>query len=930
MTAHDHEPTTGPYAHAAALYWNAGWRGVLPLPPRAKKSPPTGWTGRTQDWPTYPDVYAWTEDHPAGNLALRLPHHVIGVDVDDYEGKNGATTLAALEAAFGSLPATWRTTSRDDGVSGIRLYRVAEGAAWPGDLGPGIEIIQWCHRYALVWPSVHPEARTYRWVMPDGEDSIGVIPTPDDLPDLPAAWVEGLTHGRSDVATIKTALPAGAASVWLGQLQDRRPCRETTRALTRYTTDLAPADGNPGRSRHEVALTATMRLIRLAAEGHHGVPSALLAFKKAWARSLAGSRSTDEENGEWARLLEGAIAAVHTSPPAAADPCANPFAGILQEGSWPNLPTPSIPQALATATGPGGPSTATAGATASTPTPAPGKEAGSPAASSGTSGSTSPAGAGAPAGAATPSPATSTTQTAEETSSAEEATSSPEEAERLAFEALARHQLLQQELERQRAQRAARRLLDEEEAVGGDGGSSEDWAPSWRPQDLTAHLDGSYAPEEPTLLPRTDGAHLLYPGRAHSLHGESESGKSLVAQAEAARLLAAGHPVLYIDWEADAGAIVGRLLELGAPVAAIREQLTYIRPEASPLAVREREDWEALLAQTYTLAVLDGVTDAIGTFGAGSTNNDEIATWMRVVPRQIAARTGAAVVQVDHVTKDADTRGRFALGGQAKMNALDGAAYVVEIAEPIGRNMRGVISLRVAKDRPGQVRPIAGKYRPGDRTQEAARVIVDSTSGERIDITIQAPANLPAAGEPEPPFRPTRLMEKASAFLATLPDGATGYAVEKDVTGKGGHIRTALSRLVEEGYARRASGPRNSIVYFHVKPYSEALELLTGQPEQTVGQPEGGTSSHLVPTSSPPRPGTRSTPVPATSSHLVPTPSFAGVEGDEVATGRRTSQLYDLVYGDGDEVEPVACHGCGEITDREQLYAGLCRRCRRV
>ena len=47
--------------------------------------------------------------------------------------------------------------------------------------------------------------------------------------------------------------------------------------------------------------------------------------------------------------------------------------------------------------------------------------------------------------------------------------------------------------------------------------------------------NGTYTPERPGLMPRTDGPCLLYPGRVHSLHGESESGKSLVAQAEAAR-----------------------------------------------------------------------------------------------------------------------------------------------------------------------------------------------------------------------------------------------------------------------------------------------------------------------------------------------------------------------------------------------------------
>ena len=52
---------------------------------------------------------------------------------------------------------------------------------------------------------------------------------------------------------------------------------------------------------------------------------------------------------------------------------------------------------------------------------------------------------------------------------------------------------------------------------------------------------------------------------------------------------------------------------------------------------------------------------------------------MRTVPRSLAARTAAAMVLVDHVTKDTDSWGRFAIGGQAKMAGLDGATAMREV-----------------------------------------------------------------------------------------------------------------------------------------------------------------------------------------------------------------------------------------------------------
>ena len=54
-------------------------------------------------------------------------HHVIGIDVDCYDGKPGADTITAWEAKGGPLPTTTFSTSRDDG-SRIRFYRVPDGA----------------------------------------------------------------------------------------------------------------------------------------------------------------------------------------------------------------------------------------------------------------------------------------------------------------------------------------------------------------------------------------------------------------------------------------------------------------------------------------------------------------------------------------------------------------------------------------------------------------------------------------------------------------------------------------------------------------------------------------------------------------------------------------------------------------------------------
>lgn len=350
-----------------------------------------------------------------------------------------------------------------------------------------------------------------------------------------------------------------------------------------------------------------------------------------------------------------------------------------------------------------------------------------------------------------------------------------------------------------------------------------DLPPSWRPVDLTPILTGTYQPETPALLPRDDDNHLLYAGRVHSLHGESESGKSLVAQTEAARLISAGHDVLYVDFESDASAIIGRLLELGAAPGRIHTHLTYLRPDNDPRRfAHEYEAFTDVLTRNYTLAVIDGVTDALGVFGASTKDNDDIASFMRAVPRTVARRTGAAVVLVDHVTKDPDHRGRFAVGGQAKMNALDGSAFMVEVVESLGRGLRGVISMRVAKDRPGGVRPHCGAFRKSDRTQEAARIVVDSTDkpGEHIDVTVEAPTR--TVGEDTAvahTFRPTYYMERVSGFLERATEPMSQTVIEEGVSGKVKVVRQALALLVAEGFAEAQQGARGAKLHVHRRSY---------------------------------------------------------------------------------------------------------------
>jgi hypothetical protein len=243
---------------------------------------------------------------------------------------------------------------------------------------------------------------------------------------------------------------------------------------------------------------------------------------------------------------------------------------------------------------------------------------------------------------------------------------------------------------------------------------------SWRPVDLATGLTAG-PPEAPRLLCRADGLCLVYAGRQHWFMGGPESGKSFAAQYCAATVLLGGSNVLYVDFEGDERDVGDRLMAQGVPIGLLADpdRFAYVRPE-EPLTDRgghatcAQLDLAWLLEHDWHLVVLDGVTESMVLEGFEIESNSDAARWMRLLPRRIVHATGAAVICIDHVTKNPETRGRYAIGGQHKMAGLDGAAYMFTLERPWGRvtsgssPVEGRVRLHLAKDRVGYVRGQTG------------------------------------------------------------------------------------------------------------------------------------------------------------------------------------------------------------------------------
>lgn len=320
---------------------------------------------------------------------------------------------------------------------------------------------------------------------------------------------------------------------------------------------------------------------------------------------------------------------------------------------------------------------------------------------------------------------------------------------------------------------------------------------TWAPVDLAHVLAGDDSEEEPSLLARTDGVRLLYRGRLHSFYAEPEGLKTWLALEACRQELDAGHSVLYVDFEDNARSIVQRLRAMTVEDSTIKDGFTYIRP-FERLTEKAWGELAASLEVGPSLAVIDGVTEGMVLEGLNLLDNSDVATFLEKLPRRLS-RTGPAVLQLDHVGRNKETRGRFAIGAQAKLAGIDGAAYSIDIKEPFGRNRTGRARLLLRKDRQGFV----SEHTLGDKRDIAE--IVAITDNGAVTIQLDPP--------PDPSeWKPTQLMDLVYELLETTP-GLSQKQITDQTPGKREYVLKAIKCLVQDGRVRIEPGPRNSLLH---------------------------------------------------------------------------------------------------------------------
>lgn len=328
-------------------------------------------------------------------------------------------------------------------------------------------------------------------------------------------------------------------------------------------------------------------------------------------------------------------------------------------------------------------------------------------------------------------------------------------------------------------------------------------------EDVAAAMRGEVDPIRPTLLQRSDERFLMYPAHSHWLMGESGQGKTWIALHLAAEVLRAGGEVVYLDWEGSRSLIGERLCALGVSAELVEAGLGYHRPGTygpstrAAVAARCRDN-------AVQVVVLDGVAKALTAQGVSEDKSAEFLRWWEDVVTPLTD-VGAAVLALDHVTKEREGRGLWARGSGAKRDAVTGAAWMLVPRAPFSREKGGRVELRQAKDRLG--------FNGADGDVVAAIEFVPSNAGASLSVSVLAPSD---AALSQKAWRPTRIMKRISQVLEG--EESEELATKFIVTLVGARKQTVLDgleALVEDGYLAMRKGPNNQRLYRTLRVYRQ-------------------------------------------------------------------------------------------------------------
>jgi hypothetical protein len=282
--------------------------------------------------------------------------------------------------------------------------------------------------------------------------------------------------------------------------------------------------------------------------------------------------------------------------------------------------------------------------------------------------------------------------------------------------------------------------------------------------------------------------------------------------------------VLFVDLDHNgAEAITANLLMFGVPKEVLRNPSRFRHWDKDD--ARGVESVVADCAQWCPdVVVVDSSGELLPLFDASSDNADEFT---RVHNRilQPLATTGAAVLLIDHLAKQQESRRLGPGGSMAKRRTVGGLSMRVVCERPFIKGQGGAARLMVNKDRHGGVREHCAAVGAGSKNTEqlGGTFLLEVGDDGATTWRVAPPTENTTADRP---FRPTNLMERASRAVEENPTGHfTKDRLAKEVTGKTQALKRAVDLLFAEEYVTRTEEryPR----YTSVKPYRQADDPLS-------------------------------------------------------------------------------------------------------
>lgn len=342
---------------------------------------------------------------------------------------------------------------------------------------------------------------------------------------------------------------------------------------------------------------------------------------------------------------------------------------------------------------------------------------------------------------------------------------------------------------------------------------------SWTPLNLASLED------KPPQPPDLGGLTLAYQGKRHVFSGPQESAKTLAAYVIGLSVVRTGGTVVLIDLEMGPWDAKARLRELGATDEELSSFL-YLEPERAVA----QEDTGRLVRLEPSLVIVDAAAGAFQLESLDDNSRKDVEKWARAWVDPFW-RAGIATIVLDHVTKNAETRGNYAIGSERKVGGAD-VHLGFSVIQPIRRGGHGKYQITTHKDR-------------GGFHKRGKLATFELTSDPDTHFISWAFVAAPEVDE-EHPFRPTVKMEQTSRWLEKQSEPVPIGHVENGVGGNRDAFREAMELLIEEGYVAESKGARGARLMELVRVYREdSDDLAPTSPD--LAQIMAQTTSPLAP-----------------------------------------------------------------------------------